>query len=156
MRNHASIVLWAGYNEIDISLKWAIDQSHIDPNTDVISRQVLPLSVREWDPKTPYLPSSPFISEEVFKINNRIDMDLSPEMHLWGPRGFYKAPFYTQNNAKFVSEIGYHGAPNVESLKKMMTSDNVYPWVSTEKVEAQDVVTVDGELKKVEKLVWKL
>ncbi|MGB2418323.1 MAG: glycoside hydrolase family 2 protein [Flavobacteriaceae bacterium] len=154
LRNHASIVLWAGNNENDISLQWANDQSHIDPNTDVISRQVLPLSVREWDPKTPYLPSSPFISEEVFKINNRIDMDLSPEMHLWGPRGFYKAPFYTQNNAKFVSEIGYHGAPNVESLKKMMTSDNVYPWVSTEKVEAQDVVTVDGELKKVEKLVW--
>ena len=154
LRNHASIVLWAGNNENDVSLRWGNDQSHINPNTDVISRQVLPLAVREWDPKTPYLPSSPFISEEVFKINNKVSPELSPEMHLWGPRGFYKAPFYTDNNARFVSEIGYHGAPNVESLKKMMTPDNVYPWVNGAKAETEDVVTVDGEVKKAEKLVW--
>ena len=106
LRNHASIVLWAGNNENDVSLQWGDDQPHIDPNTDVISRQVLPLSVREWDPKTPYLPSSPFISEEVFKVHNKISKDLSPEMHLWGPRGFYKALFYTENNARFVREKG--------------------------------------------------
>jgi beta-mannosidase len=154
LRNHASIVLWAGNNENDVSLDWGGAQSHIDPNTDVISRQVLPLAVREWDPETPYLPSSPFISEEVFKIHNRISQDLSPEMHLWGPRGFYKAPFYTENNAKFVSEIGYHGAPNVESLKKMMTPENVYPWEKEAKASQEDVVTVIGEVKKAEKLVW--
>jgi beta-mannosidase len=154
LRNHASIVLWAGNNENDVSLQWGGDQSHINPNTDVISRQVLPLAVREWDPKTPYLPSSPFISEEVFKVHNKISPELSPEMHLWGPRGYYKAPFYTENNARFVSEIGYHGAPNVESLKKMMTPDNVYPWVKGAKAEAEDVVTVIGEVKKAEQLVW--
>jgi beta-mannosidase len=154
LRNHASIVLWAGNNENDVSLQWGGDQSHINPNTDVISRQVLPLAVREWDPKTPYLPSSPFISEEVFKVHNKISPELSPEMHLWGPRGYYKAPFYTENNARFVSEIGYHGAPNVESLKKMMTPDNVYPWVKGAKAEAEDVVTVVGEVKKAEQLVW--
>ncbi len=154
LRSNSSIVLWAGNNENDVSLQWGNDQPNIDPNTDVISRQVLPLAVREWDPKTPYLPSSPFISEEVFKVHNKISKDLSPEMHLWGPRGFYKAPFYTENNARFVSEIGYHGAPNVESLKKMMTSKNVYPWVNGAKAETNDVVTVDGEVKKAEKLVW--
>lgn len=154
LRNHASIVLWAGNNENDVSLDWGGDQSHIDPNTDVISREVLPLAVREWDPKTSYLPSSPFISEEVFKVHNKISQDLSPEMHLWGPRGFYKAPFYTENNAKFVSEIGYHGAPNVESLKKMMTPDNVYPWLENMQASKEDVITVIGEIKKAETLVW--
>ncbi len=128
LRNHASIVLWAGNNENDVSLNWSDDQSHIDPNTDIISRQVLPLAVREYDPKTPYLPSSPFISSEVFKLNQRIDPEASPEMHLWGPRGYYKAPFYTANSAKFVSEIGYHGCPSRESLEKMMEPGFVYPW----------------------------
>lgn len=154
LRNHASIVLWAGNNENDVSLQWGDDQPHINPNTDVISREVLPLAVREWDPKTPYLPSSPFISEEVFAVNKRNNPSLSPEMHLWGPRGYYKAPFYTENNARFVSEIGYHGAPNVESLKKMMTPGNVYPWINGAKAETDDVVTVDGEVKKAEQLVW--
>jgi len=150
LRTHPSIVLWAGNNENDVSLDWAGDQTHIDPNTDVISREVLPLAVREWDPKTPYLPSSPFISEEVFKVHNKISKDLSPEMHLWGPRGYYKAPFYTENNARFVSEIGYHGAPNLESLKKMMTPDNVYPWVKGEKGE----IVLEGGRRNPEGLVW--
>lgn len=154
LRNHPSIVLWAGNNENDVSLVWGGDQPHINPNTDVISRGVLPLAVREWDPKTPYLPSSPFISEEAFKIHNRISEELSPEMHLWGPRGYYKAPFYTENNARFVSEIGYHGAPNVESLKKMMTPAHVYPWIKGAEANQEDVVTVIGEVKKAESLVW--
>ncbi len=128
LRNHPAIVLWAGNNENDVSLNWSDDQSHMDPNTDIISRRVLPLAVREYDPKTPYLPSSPFISSEVFRLSNRIDPDASPEMHLWGPRGYYKAPFYTANRAKFVSEIGYHGCPSRESLERMMEPGFVYPW----------------------------
>ncbi len=128
LRHHPSIVLWAGNNENDVSLTWGGDQPHLDPNTDIISRQVLPQAVRDYDPKTPYLPSSPFISSAVFKLNNRIDTDASPEMHLWGPRGYYKAPFYTKNRTKFVSEIGYHGCPSRVSLEKMMDPDFVYPW----------------------------
>jgi beta-mannosidase len=130
LRNHPSLVLWAGNNENDVSLEWGGDQPHLDPNTDVISREVLPQAVREWDPKTPYLPSSPFISEEAFAVEHKIISDYSPEMHLWGPRGYYKAPFYTENDARFVSEIGYHGCPNVESLEKMMDPEYVYPWIT--------------------------
>jgi beta-mannosidase len=137
LRNHPCIALWAGNNENDVSLEWGEDQINIDPNTDVISRQVLPLAVREWDPKTPYLPSSPFISSEVFNVEKKINSNLSPEMHLWGPRGFYKAPFYTENSAKFVSEIGYHGCPNLESLEKMMDTDFVYPWTNTDKTSGK-------------------
>jgi len=128
LRNHPSIVLWAGNNENDVSLNWNGDQSHLDPNTDVISRQVLPQAVREYDPKTAYLPSSPFISEAVFRLSKSIDPEASPERHLWGPRGYYKAPFYTANRAKFVSEIGYHGCPDRNSLEMMMEPDFVYPW----------------------------
>ena len=45
--------------------------------------------------------------------------------HLWGPRGYYKAPFYTNVNAHFVSEIGYHGCPDRTSLEKMFDPDFV-------------------------------
>ena len=131
IRHHPSLVLWAGNNENDVSLEWDNDQPHIDPNTDIISRQLLPIMVRRLDPKTPYLPSSPFISSEAFRLaGNRIDQSYAPEQHLWGPRGYYKAPYYTDNIAKFVSEIGYHGCPNRESLEKMFDEDFVYPWTN--------------------------
>jgi beta-mannosidase len=149
LRNHPCIALWAGNNENDVSLEWGEDQSNIDPNTDIISRQVLPLAVREWDPKTAYLPSSPFISSEVFNVDKKINSNLSPEMHLWGPRGFYKAPFYTENTAKFVSEIGYHGCPNLESLQKMMDTDFVYPWKNADKNSGKFITGND-----ITSLIW--
>ena len=49
---------------------------------------------------------------------------------IFGDRGdITKDPFYIDAQCAFVSEIGYHGCPNLESLKKMMTEDCVYPWV---------------------------
>lgn len=128
IRRHPSLVLWAGNNENDIAGEWNGDQPFIDPNMEAISRQLLPAMVRRLDPKTPYLPSSPYISAEAFRLAGRIDQNYAPEQHLWGPRGYYKAPFYTENIAKFVSEIGYHGCPNRDSLEKMFDREFVYPW----------------------------
>lgn len=128
IRHHPSLVLWAGNNENDISSEWNEDQPFIDPNDEPISRQLLPSMTRRLDPKTPYLPSSPYISSKAFQLAGKVDQSYAPEQHLWGPRGYYKAPFYTENVAKFVSEIGYHGCPNRESLEKMFDKDFVYPW----------------------------
>lgn len=80
------------------------------------------------DPQTPYLPSSPYISPAAFKLEGRVNQYLIPEQHLWGLRGYFKSPFYSENTAIFVSEIGYHGCPNRESLEKMMDKDFIYPW----------------------------
>ncbi len=138
IRRHPSLVLWAGNNENDISGEWNNDQSFVDPNDDPISRQLLPAMVRRLDPKTPYLPSSPYISAEAFRLAGRVDQSYAPEQHLWGPRGYYKAPFYTENDAKFVSEIGYHGCPNRESLEKMFDKDFVYPWTNKKDFQWND------------------
>lgn len=125
-RSHPSIALWSGNNENDASLTWTLPSFKIDPNNDAISRKLIPEILYEFDPTRPYLPSSPYYSEEAY-LNGCESNDL-PENHLWGPRGYYKAPFYTQATSKFVSEIGYHGCPNKESLQKMFTPDAVYPW----------------------------
>lgn len=127
LRNHASIALWSGNNEDDASLLWSLSALRIDPNRDVISRQVIPQVVYEFDLTRPYLPSSPYYSQRTYELGSR-DENL-PEAHLWGPRGYYKAPFYTQAACQFVSEIGYHGCPNRSSLEKMFHKEYLYPWV---------------------------
>lgn len=128
LRNHPSLVLWAGNNEDDISLNWELGGFGINPNLDEVTRRTIPRIVYEFDPTRPYLPSSPYISQAIY--DGGMSETLWPENHLWGPRGYYKAPFYTQARCSFVSEIGYHGCPNRESLEKMMTPDKVYPWSS--------------------------
>lgn len=123
-RNHASLALWCGDNEDDVSRIWDGLTQH-DPNDDVLTRIVLKSAIRDNDPFRSYLPSSPYVSPEVFAAG--FDESLMPEVHLWGPRGYYKAPFYTNTDANFVSEIGYHGCPDKASLKRMMEPGSVVP-----------------------------
>jgi len=126
LRNHPSIALWAGNNENDASLGWQMSDLNINPNNERISRRVIPEMLFGLDPTRTYLPSSPWHSQASHD-SGEWDTFL-PERHLWGPRGYYKAPFYTDMLAHFVSEIGYHGCPNRGSLEKMFDKDFVYPW----------------------------
>ncbi len=125
LRQHPSLILWSGNNENDQSLEWTL-QKHPDPAIDRISREILPRVIWEFDPIRSYLPSSPYSSDEYIK--NYASGARIPEVHLWGPRGYYKDRFYTSSIAHFVSEIGYHGCPNRSSLEKMFDSAFVYPW----------------------------
>lgn len=126
LRSHTSIVLWAGNNEVDQCYAWRrVSPNALNPSNDRIIRQVIPNTVHEYDWTRPYLPSSPYLSERVFEQHYKFT---APEMHLWGPRGYYKAPCYTEALAAFVSELGYHGCPNKSSIEKMMDKKFVYPW----------------------------
>ena len=121
LRNHPSLALWSGNNENDMFINWS---RFNDPNSDRISRTVLPRVIFDYDPFRPYLPSSPYYSPEVFKDRKNF---APSETHLWGGAQYMEAPFYTNSLAHFVSEIGYHGCPNMETLKKMF-GDKTYPW----------------------------
>ena len=129
LRNHPSLVLWAGNNEIDQAYTGWFG-GPLDPNADRLSRQVLPEVVRQFDPLRDYLPSSPYYSPELIKAGNRSEN--RPEDHLWGPRDDFKGKFYTSSPAHFVSETGYHGCPDRRSLEEMMEPAFLWPWQSNE------------------------
>src|SRR5271157_1137284 len=129
LRNHPSLGLWSGNNECDDAVDWATQNGRpmSDPNLDLSTRKTIPAVLMELDPHRPYLPSSPYHSPAVFAAGNKTDS--MPEVHLWGPRGYFKAPFYTSSPGRFASEIGYHGCPSRASLERMMDPEAVHPWV---------------------------
>ena len=124
LRNHPSIILWAGDNEIDACFPM------LDPNQNKITRKWLPECVRDNDVGRPYLPSSPYISPEMYAagMKSQVLGSRLPEDHLWGPRDYFKADFYITNQAHFVSENGYHGCPSLESIKKFISPEKVWPY----------------------------
>lgn len=131
LRNHPSLVLWAGNNEIDQAYRGWGCRFKEDPNLhDIISRKTLATIVRKLDPYRRYLPSSPYYSPELIEAGCRHEM--IPEDHLWGPRDDFKGPFYGSSNAHFVSEIGYHGCPSRESLEEMFDPEFVWPFEHNE------------------------
>jgi len=120
LRNHPSIILWAGDNEVD-----ELISSFANPSINRITRQVIPSILHQNDIGRPYLPSSPYISDAV--CQNKAGLRPSEE-HVWGPRDYYKSSFYKENRAHFISEIGYHGCPSLESIRKFITPEKLWPY----------------------------
>ena len=125
LRNHPSLVLWAGDNECDMFQ--VIHNSQWDPNSNVITRHTLKEVCRIHDPARPYLPSSPYIDEEAFQSKKPLSED-----HLWGPRDYFKGDFYRNSVCHFASETGYHGCPSPESLKRYIPEDKLWPMFDEE------------------------
>lgn len=145
LRNHPSIILWSGDNECDESILAA----NLDPSINRITREVLPQVVNRLDPYRPYLPSSPYISPEVYRLGkgDRSRMvPLMPEQHLWGPRDYYKSTFYTQATSHFTSETGYHGCNNLSSIKKFISQEKLWPWQDNDEwlTHASEMYGQDG------------
>lgn len=126
LRSHACLVLWAGDNEVDCAHSWF--GRTINPNFNKINREVLSRLVNLHDTYKQYLPSSPFISEEGYASGD----EYLPEYHLWGPRDYYKSTFYQNAYCHFASEIGYHGCPSVQSIKKFISPDKWWPYENRE------------------------
>jgi len=137
-RNRASLALWSGNNENDGAFRWQLGKLGRDPNLDRNSRRTIPNVLYEFDVTRPYLPSSPYYSEDVHK-----GLAKPSENHLWGARAYYKVPFYTNSPCWFASEMGYHGAPNRASIEKMMTKGCVYPWKGKPDAFVKDHKTLD-------------
>jgi len=122
LRTHASLVLWAGDNEVDIAHSWF--GKNVNPNNNKINREVLKQLVNLHDTYKEYLPSSPYISERGYLKGEKY----LPEYHLWGPRDYYKSDYYIYANCHFASEIGYHGCPSVKSIKKFISAKKIWPY----------------------------
>ncbi len=119
LRNHTSLAVWSGDNEIDMLMR----NAGLKPSTNKFTREILPNVLLMHDPARSYLPSSPYVSDEAFKLGESAFV----EDHLWGPRDYYKGKYYTNSSACFVSEIGYHGSPSVESLKRTVDQEYMMP-----------------------------
>lgn len=117
LRQHPSLALWAGDNECDMSVLGR------DPNSNVLTRKVLPEVLYSHDGMRPYLPSSPYIDEIDFARGNKLLM----EDHLWGMRAYYKGDEYDKNGACFASEMGYHGCPSPSSIRRFISPANQWP-----------------------------
>lgn len=124
LRNHPCLAIWCGNNEQDRSVGGSWGRFAPDPEKDRISREVLPRVLRDFDPLTPYIPSSPWWTPDVVAGKAKLSQD-----HLWGPRQLcYKGPYWCESTVTFVSEMGCHGCPDLETLKRMMTPGCVSPW----------------------------
>ncbi len=116
LRNHPSLAVWSGDNECDGAYFYP-PFNRYPTSSNRVTRDILPRVVFQFDPNRDYLPSSPYFSDAVHRLQ---DVDRAPEQHLWGFRDSWKDRYYQENQAIFASEIGYHGMTNVESIRRFI------------------------------------
>ncbi len=143
LRNHPSLALWCGSNEID----WFSD-THLKPlelttnyTGQEIFHEILPSIVNELSSECEYWPSSPFGGND----NNGMN---AGDKHNWvtwhgakidrkfgevAPGYLYSSPepemisYHNLENdtTKFCSEYGMHAAPILETLKRNIPKDKL-------------------------------
>ena len=121
-RNHPSLAVWCGDNEVDQFNYFR----KMKPSDNRLTREVLPSAVARNDAGRPYLESSPFIDDCMFTEKGKV----FSEEHMWGSRDYYKASYYKENKSHFASELGYHGCPALSSLKKFIRPELLWPYAA--------------------------
>jgi len=132
LRGHACLALWAGDNENDMFMPYGRD-----PNLNRISREVLPDVLLFEDPIRQYLPSSPYIDKEAWKTGD--PWRVMNEGHVYNFVEYFKSAVYSKNQYKFISETGYTGCPSVESMRKFISPDKLWPWHDNEEWDLRSV-----------------
>lgn len=115
LRNHPSIVLWCGDNEVDVTRKaWGL---RIEDNA--LNRQVLPEACDRLDSTRPYICSSPCGLDP----NSALEGDF----HNWHHGLSYTDRAYSEDYCRFASEIGHLSLPWAESIKRFISPEETWP-----------------------------
>ncbi len=129
LRNHPSIALWCGNNEIEEGWepwKWSEkykyskeDSLAIYKDYEKIFYDILPNVVEKYDASRSFWASSPSAKPGIPGVRY-IQNNTSGDRHYWGV-WFGNIPFETfyENTGRFMSEYGFQSFPEVKTLKKV-------------------------------------
>ena len=117
LRNHPSVVLWCGNNEVETAWHhWGWKQrlpAKLWDDYKKLFHGVLPEVVAALDPSRPYWPSSPSSNLEEDADSQRIG-----DIHYWEVWHAAK-PFaeYEKQRPRFMSEYGFQSFPSIETVR---------------------------------------
>ena len=123
LRNHPSLAIWVGNNEIEVAWKkWAYTLlfPSAKPAYDKIFNKLLPSIVSNLDSERTYWPSSPHSGGAVNDPNNPNYGD----SHYWSVWHGGK-PFSAYRNypSRFMSEFGFESFPDIKTINEFCPKD---------------------------------
>ena len=119
LRNHPSIVLWCGNNENHWAARSWWPQDPFGGET--IYDKMLPKITERLDPSRPYWPGSPYGGKDP---NSMAEGD----RHSWDVwSGWRDYSLYLSDKGRFVSEFGFQGCPEMETVAHFGPLDELKP-----------------------------
>jgi beta-mannosidase len=147
LRNHPSMALWSGNNEIQMMFQMLTSSiPGVPPLSGLLYfDEIMPRLVQEHDGHTPYWPSSPFgdgmregdyhdwhvwhgiplLPDESSTETPAGGFDLFLSMEKPTPEAVSFVR-YAEDRARFISEFGMHASPTAETLRRVIPEDQLY------------------------------
>ena len=114
LRNHASLALWCGNNEIELlSYNWITNKKYLKW-TEIFFYDILPSWMEKLDNITPYIPGSPCGISHM----KGTDSDNVGDTHLWQVwHGLQPLNYYRKRMTRFCSEFGFESLPDLKTIE---------------------------------------
>ena len=118
LRNHASLALWSGNNEIEtMSIAWRTRLNYMEW-TEKFFYHILPEWMETLDTQTPYIPGSPCGTAYM----KGFDRDNVGDTHLWAVwHGLQPLTYYRKRMTRFCSEFGFESLPDLKTIETYAT-----------------------------------
>jgi beta-mannosidase len=125
LRNHPSLALWNGNNEVEAAwFQWGWKERYpawLWNDYKAIFHDLLPRTVARLDPTRSYWPSSPSADLEALPGDC-----CNGDMHYWGV-WHGKAPFssFEKQRTRFMSEYGFQSFPEMRTIRSFARWDDL-------------------------------
>ncbi|MCJ7650249.1 MAG: glycoside hydrolase family 2 protein, partial [Candidatus Lokiarchaeota archaeon] len=134
LRNHPSIALWCGNNELEWLWRLNLKTSDINDENLILSfkkgylkifEDILPNLIKKYDPNHSYWPSSPsngYAGEKLGIVDsNSPDIGDSHFWDVWHGNKPFTA--YRKFDSRFMSEFGFESFPSMKTIREFCPKD---------------------------------
>lgn len=122
LRNHPSLVLWCGDNEVAHCCDKHFGSTQTGGNRR-IALEVLPDACLIYDGTRPYWPSSPWTGIE----GERAGSDRAGDTHIWRHGAYFRDEGYSKDLSPMISEIGHLAFCARESMEQFLPAGTLWP-----------------------------
>ncbi len=137
LRNHPSLALWCGNNEIEQLWKWLLDSAELKDPILIqkyekgyldLFKEMIPNIIKNYDPRHPYWPSSAldkYDGSKVLSANpNNSERGDSHFWKVWHGGASFKS--YRKFPSRFMSEFGFESFPSIKTITRFCPKDELY------------------------------
>ena len=118
-RNHPSQIMWMGGEEVFFS------EAHVESNNKQLMKNIG--NVVTHLTNTPYADASPLSSREAIMLGYKTKESIHANSHYYAAGAVFMEDYYPNIDVCIIPELTAASAPSIESLKKFIPKDELWP-----------------------------